>query len=240
MVKALPVMLTDLNLAAMFQSFSIIYGIDLDDEGLKYAPNAFWKLKSDPTSDKKPELGTIKPQVDYDQVLRLIEAELSLWLGTKGIRASTVGALQKENISSGISKIIDEMDTFEARQKQVETFTTAEQQLWDLVLNYMHPHWSETGMIDNPARFTPTAEIKVTFPAQLPTQSRGVLVTDLKNEYSAGFISRRRAMIKLNPEMTSDEVDELMAEIDAERTVTQEPEIEPEEQDQDSDEPAIL
>jgi len=216
MVKVLPVMLTDLNLAAMFQSFSIIYGIDLDDEDLKYAPNAFWRLKSDPHSDKKPELGTLKPQVDYDQVLRLIESEIGLWLGTKGIRPGAIGKLTSENVASGIAKIIDEMDTFEARQKQVSVFQRAEADLWDLVLNYMHPYWSETGMIDNPARWTPTATVETEFAKQLPAQQRGVVVRDLRDEYASGFISRKRVLKKLNPEMSDDEIEDLIVEIDTE------------------------
>jgi hypothetical protein len=216
MVKVLPVMLTDLNLAALFQSFSIIYAIDLDDENLKMAPNAFWRLRSDPTTDKKPEIGTIKPQVDYDQVLRLIESEISLWLGSKGIRASTVGSLSVENAVSGISKVIDEMDTFEARQKQVAVFKNAEADFWDLLLNHLHPYWSETGLIDNNARFTPSARIETTFATQLPTQSRGTVVRDVRDEYAAGFISKKRALKKINPEMTDEEIDALLVEIEAE------------------------
>jgi hypothetical protein len=219
MVKLLPVMLSDLNLASMFQCFSIIYGIDVSDQALTFSPNAFWSLKSDATSDKKPEIGTIKPQVDYDQVLNLVQSQLSMWLSSKGIRAGSIGSLTTDNVASGISKFIDEMDTFEARQKQVSTFKKADEELWDLVLKYMHPYWSETGMIDNPARFTPSASVAVSFAVQLPQQSRGTAVRDLKEEFAAGFISRRRALRKLNPDMTDAELNELLAEIDAERDV---------------------
>jgi hypothetical protein len=214
-VKLLPVMLSDLNLAALFQSFSIVYGIDLDDTDLKFSPNAFWRLKSDATSDKKPEIGTIKPTVDFDQVLRLVESQLSIWLETKGIKASTVGTLTTDNAASGISKLIDNMDTFEARQKQVTVYTSAEKDLWNLVLNYMAPYWASTGMLSGP-KFPYGLPVDVTtnFSVQLPTQQRGAVVRDLKDEYSAGFISRVRAVKKLNPEMTEVEVEALIAEID--------------------------
>jgi hypothetical protein len=218
-IKLIPVMLTDLNLAAMFQSFSITYGINLDDENLAWAPNAFWRLKSDNTTDAKPEIGTIKPEVDYDQVLGLIEAELSMWLGTKGIRASTVGSLNKDNYSSGISKIIDEMDTVEARQKQVTKYQDVEHELWELVLGFMHPYWVNLGLIDNVYQWSPGASVKTTFAVQLPAQTRGQVVTDMKEEFSAGFISRRRAIAKLNPEFSATEIDELIKEIDEERTL---------------------
>lgn len=214
-VKLLPVMLSDLNLAAMFQSFSIVYGIDLDDTDLKFSPNAFWRLKSDATTDKKPEIGTIKPTVDFDQVLRLVESQLSIWLETKGIKASTVGTLTTDNAASGISKLIDNMDTFEARQKQVAVYSAAEKDLWDLVLNYMAPYWAATGMLDGPAfPYGLPVQVNTQFSVQLPAQERGAVVRDLRDEYAAGFISRRGAMKRLNPEMTDDELEDLIEEID--------------------------
>ncbi len=223
LTKIVPVMLTDLNVAAMYQSFSILYAINLDDENLKMSPNAFWRFKSDPTTGDKPEIGMLKPEVDYQQVLNLIEAELSMWMGTKGIRASTIGSLTPENYASGISKIIDEMDTFEARQKQVCYFQKAEQDLWNLVLKHMHPYWVREKLIENRALFTPTAEVTTTFPVQLPLQSRGQLVRDLKDEYQSGFISRERAVQKLNPDLTAEEIQELLLEIDEERSIRELP-----------------
>lgn len=219
MIKLIPIMCSDLNMAAMFQCFSILWTIDLNDTNLKFAPNAVWALKSDPTSDKKPEIGSIKPQVDYDQVLGLIQSQLTIWLSTKGIRAGSVGTLTTDNFASGISKLIDEMDTYEARQKQTGIYLKAEAELWDLTMNYMHPYWADSGQIDNPARWTPTASVATKFTVQLPAQSRGVAVRDLRDEYAAGFISRRGALAKLNPEMSDAELDALMVEIDAERTI---------------------
>lgn len=218
-IKVLPVMLTDLNFAAMFQCFSILYAINLDDANIKFAPNALWKFKTDlAATDQKPELGTIKPVVDYDQVLNLIQTELSMWLGTKGIRPGTVGTLSPDNFASGISKIMDEMDTYEARQKQVAVYANAESELWDLILNHLHPYWVSQGLIENTTLWSGAeAKVKTTFAVQLPMQSRGQAVTDLKAEFEAGFTTRKRAIQKLNPQMTSNEVDQLIADIDEER-----------------------
>lgn len=217
LTKVIPIMFTDLNVAAMYQSFSIIYGIDINDENLKMSPNAFWSLKSDITTDTKPEIGMLKPAVDYSQVIQLIETQLSLWMGTKGIRASTVGSLTSDNYASGLSKVIDEMDTYEAREKQVGYFEAAERDFWSLTLQSLHPYWVQSGQIDNRTLFDPTASVRTSFATQLPTQSRGDVVRDLRDERDAGFISRKRAMAKINPEMSSRELDELMQEIDEEK-----------------------
>lgn len=218
-IKLIPVIFSDLNFAAMFQCFSILYGIDIDDTGIEFAPNAFWKFKSDPTSDKKPELGSIKPQVDYSQVLQLVETQLSIWLGCKGIKASSIGGMDKENFASGISKIIDEMDTYEARQYQVGIYQTAEEELWDLVLNYMHPYWVSQGLLNEVHSWTVGRMVATKFAIQLSMQSRGQIVRDVKEEYAAGFISKRRAVERINPEMNQHEIEELLSEIDQERTL---------------------
>jgi hypothetical protein len=233
LTKIIPIMLTDLNVAAMFQAFSIMYGIDLDDENLKMSPNAFWRLKSDPTSDKKPELGMLKPQVDYAEVLNLIQSELMMWLGTKGIRASSVGSLTQENFSSGISKVIDEMDTYEARQKQIPFFESGEAQLWDLILKYMHPHWVKTGQIDNKALFDPNAFVQTVFAEQLPIKTRGEVVKEVREEFAAGFISRKNAIKKLNPGLGEDELQKYIEEIDEERGFNKQEQIEQENDQED-------
>jgi len=209
----LPVMLSDLNLAAMFQTFSMLYTIDADDKDIKFAPNAILSFKSDLASETKPEIGQIKPQVDIDQVIGLVQSELSMWLGTKGIRPGTVGQLNAENVSSGIAKVIDEMDTFEAREKQTTVFKHAEAEFWDLLLNYMHPYWVATGQIENRQLFTSSARVVTNFSVQLPAQRRGELVADLKAEVEAGFNTRENAIKMLNPELSEEEVNELIDEI---------------------------
>lgn len=217
-VKLLPLMLSDLNYAAMFQCFSIIYGINVDEEDLKMAPNAFWRFKSDLTNDKKPEIGVLKPQVDYTQVLSLIQSQLSMWLGTKGIRASSVGSVSVDNFASGISKVIDEMDTYEAREKQIDYFEHAEDELWELVLKDLYPYWIKTNQVKDIGSFSLDAEVEVKFTVQLPLQTRGQVVKDLQLEVAAGFTTRERAIAELNPQLTSQQITSLLQEIEMERT----------------------
>ncbi|HEV8043812.1 MAG TPA: hypothetical protein VGP38_01445 [Rubrobacter sp.] len=249
MTKLIPVLLADLGFAVKFQAFSIMYGIDLDDEGLKMAPNAFWRFKSG-DGEKTPSIGSIKPQVDIDQVLGFIQAMLSIWLQSKNIRPGSVGQMTEDNFSSGISKLVDEMDTSEDRQKQVEFFKPAEEELWDLVMHHMHPYWSENGLIDTAgARFTDTAKVETNFAEQLPLVRRGELVKDLSAEVQAGFTTKKAAVAKLNPQWTQAEVEAHMEEIKAEKAAAtppafaknappfgKKPEEEEEEEDKDDEE----
>lgn len=217
MTVLLPVMLADLNFAVMMQAFSIMYGIDVDDTGIKMSPNAFWNFKSDESTDKTPQIGVLKPQVDTAATLNLIQAEVGLWLQTRGIKPGAVGTLTTETAASGISKMIDEMDTSEERQKQVGIYHSAEKELWDLITNYMHPMWRSQGVIDTSMDWTPGVEIEINFSEQLPLLNRGDVVANLKLEREAGFISRFRAVQKLNPRMSEEEVTLLINEIDEEK-----------------------
>lgn len=231
MTKIIPILLSDLNYAVMFQAFSIIYAINVDDKNLEMSPSAFWSFKQDLTTQQKPEVGVIKPQVEIDAVINLIKAELVFWLETRGLKAGSVGTLDSANFASGVSKMIDEMDTSEDRKKQIEYFRQAETKLWDLVLNKMHPLWVATGAIDTNQIFTPSASVSTDFAEPLPMVSRGQIVKDLKEEHAAGFISRKRALRKLNPEMSESEIDQLIAEIDEERAANGSPELPTEDDD---------
>lgn len=216
MVEYIPVALTDLNLAAMFSSFAITYLINGQTENLVKAPNAMWFLKpEDP--EKDVEIGTLKPEVDYAEVINLIQTELSLWLDSKGIKAGAVGQLSAESASSGIAKIIDEADTFDVRQEQTVVFGAGERDLWKLILNDMHPVWVAQGRVENRTLVSPEAEVETRFAIVPVGTQRSQIITDQKAEYDAGFTTRTRAISALNPHMTMTQIEELEAEIDEER-----------------------
>jgi hypothetical protein len=122
---------------------------------------------------------------------------------------------------SGISKLVDEMDTFEARQKQTEVFAKLEMDLWDLIINTMHPYWVENQMIDNRQSWSFGVKVKTKFSVQLPAQSRGQFVRDTREEFAAGFISRKSALKRLNPEKSDTEIDDMILEIDEERGLSE-------------------
>lgn len=217
MTKVIPIILSDLNFAVMYQCFSIVYTIDTEDQNVTMAPNALWTLRSLGDGEKKPEIGVIKPQVDIQQVIGLVQSQLSFWLQTRGIRPGSIGQLTNESSASGISKMIDEMDTSEDRQKQVQFFKQAESELWDLILKHMHPVWVAQGLVDQTYIFTPSASVEVDFPEQLPLQDRAALVITMKQEVEAGFTTRAKAIARLNPGMDDESVMALLEEIEAER-----------------------
>lgn len=219
MTLLIPLLLSDTSYIAKYSTFSILYGIDVDDENMKRSPNVFWNFKSDTESDKNPEIGTIKPEGDIDQLLRLVMADLDIWLSTKGIKAGSVGNITIDNAVSGIAKMIDEGDVTDIRKFQASIYKRFEKVFWDLLLNKIYPFWKEQGLIEDMGTFSPNAKVVVNFAPQTPMQNRGDQVKTLSEEVAAGFNTRARAIKMLNPQMSDKEVEELVNEIDGEQEI---------------------
>ena len=204
--KMIPVVLSDLAGAIMFQCFSIIYGIDINAENMTMTPNAFWSLKSDKTSDKTPSVGTIKPQVDISEVREYVIDVFSLWLETKGVRVGSVGSVNGARIANGISKIIDEMDVFEIRKESIQFFMREEEELWGK-LRAMNNHWSKAGEIDTEV-VGDNFDFSISFEDPRPELSREEKVRTLKREVESGLTSRKQAMKTLHPDLTDEQIEE--------------------------------
>lgn len=222
MTKLLPILISDLNFAVKFQAFSIMYGIDVDEEGLKMSPNAFWRLKSDPSNPNgKPQLGTIKPEVNIDQVLGFISAQLAFWLNSRNIRPGTMsargGTVNTENFSSGISKAIDEMDTSEDRQKQVPYFIEAEAALWDLIINRLHPIWMRDNRFEMPVAFSKSVDVRTEFAEQRPMIDPTAVITNGVLKLTNALATRKMVLQEIYPDSTPEQIDEMLVQIDTER-----------------------
>lgn len=221
LVKIIPTHLTDLSGAILFQCFSITWGIDVNSENLTMSPNAFWSFKSDPTSDKTPSVGTIKPEADIEKVINFIMTTFALWLETRGIRVGSMGTVNAGNLASGISKLIDEMDTTSLIIESQNKFASEEPMFWEM-FRHMNNYWVTNSLIDSKhsmGLLNEDFKVTITLDEPEPVLDRRTEVETEKLEMDSGFTSRRRAIVNLNPNMSPEQVDELIKEIDAETTV---------------------
>jgi hypothetical protein len=215
LAKLFPVQISDLAGTILFQCFSIVYGIDVDSENMVMSPNAFWSMKSDPQSDKTPQVGTIKPNADIDKVLSFIKEVFASWMESRGIRVGSLGNSDGTMNISGISKIIDEMDTFEAIKRQIEYFKVDEYKFWQLQKN-MHNFWLESGDIKNMPRLPENWQVFTEFDSPRPAISRTQEIEDVKKQRDSGLISTETSIKKLYPDWSDDDVRKEMDLIKAE------------------------
>jgi hypothetical protein len=205
--KTLSVMLSDAAGAQFYQCFSLMYGIDVNNEGLVIAPNVFWNLKSD--MDKKPEVGVIKPEADTQKILDFVMNVFVLWLETKGIRVGSMGSITNANLASGVSKIVDEMDVYNVRKKSMDWFERDESELWNEKMPYIHNYWIKSGLVDPklvPPMVTGLVDIEIEFEDIEPMSSRKDDIANVKEELAMKTMTLRQAIEELHSEYTEEEI----------------------------------
>lgn len=215
MTLLIPLLLTDLNYAVKFQAFSVFVGIDIDDKQVEFSPNSILLFQTKPGGEK-PSFDVVKPSIDISETLSLASSQMSLWLSSKGIRPGQIGQIGVDQLSSGISKMIEESDTFDSIKKQITIYEEFEATFWEKLLKDIHPQWVAAGIVENKTIFTPSARVVTKFTKPVPMQSRGDLVKDLEAEVLAGFTSKKRAIQILNSELKEEEIEELMEDIESE------------------------
>jgi hypothetical protein len=240
MIRLFPVLLSDLNFAVMFQSFSVTYGIDVNFDNIEHSPNAFWSIKSDATKDTKPEVGTIKPEVDIPSVMSYIHDQLKIWLNTRNIRAGELTSNDKS--MTGISKAIDEMDTTEDRKKQITHFTMAEADAWYLIVNHLHPQWMKMPGYALRYDFAYKTEVKTEF-AEIKSFVSDTEIIDQNIKLIEKMLRTRKRAIMMIEKVDEKEAEKIIEAINAE-TEAEMPEDPMEEMQSDEteveDEPANL
>jgi hypothetical protein len=213
MVVLIPKLLTDINYATQFQSHSIVYGIDIEIGQLDNNPDAFWSINSVPGEGKTPSIGTIKPEVDIDKVILLINTEMDMWLSSKGIKSGANGSINAANASSGIAKLIDEGDASAVTRKQINLFKAYEDDLWDLIQT-MHGYWASTQqLVDISGDFSIDFEPSIKFCEHKVIVDEKATLEELKLAFDLGLMTPKMALFKLNPEATEEQIDLMLQEI---------------------------
>ena len=210
----IPKLLTDLNYATMFSSFSQLYMIDIEADELSKNPDSMWILKSEEGESKSPEVGSIKSEVDIEKVLMLIKETLALWFDSLGMKSSGIGNITAKGAESGIAKAIDNSDIDEVRNKQKPIMKKAELELWDL-LKIQHEVWGSEMKDLKP--FSNTFNPTIVYNDPEPTIDYKTKIEGAKLKLEAGLTSFKRAVQEANPDLNAEEVDLLLEEILAEK-----------------------
>jgi len=221
LAKILPLMLSDVNGAIMFQCFTLIYGIDVDFKDAKMNPNAIWELESKKGGDRTGNVGTLQPTVDSTKALEWFKNILALWLDSKGIDAGSITQLDSNTIASGLSKAMDEMDTTEARKKSIKKLQKEEKALFTLLAK-MNNYWIKLPESKdlklkqiNEKEIEDSIQVEFKEPmAKLDyTTEIGNSVTMLQN----GLSYREKEIKRLHPYASEEEIDQIFIEYGEDR-----------------------
>ena len=219
--KILPLMLSDINGAIMFQCFTLIYGIDVEFNDATMSPNAIWDLSSKSKSEKTAQIGTLQPTVDSDKALTFFKNILAFWLDSKGIDAGSIMQLDSQTIASGLSKAMDELDTTEARKESI-TYLVDEEKALYVLLAKMNNYWIGVPEAKdlklkqvNVEVVEDTIEIEFKEPMAKLDYTTEIMnsVTMLKD----GLSYREKEVKRLSPYMSEDEINQVFFEYGIDR-----------------------
>lgn len=213
----IPMLCGDINYAIKYMSYAIVYGVNVKEEMIKRGPNAFFNLiPFDETSPNKPEVGVLKPDIDIKEVFDGIMMQLQLWLNSRGISASILG-YNTGAISSGVSKMIDEADVTNMISHNQEIYSNYEKDMFDFIMHNAHDIWKNNNLSIPQSSFSPNCYVKTTFNKPQIIKTRDDIIKEVKEELGIGLTSKRRAIKRLNPNMSDDEIKLLIEEIAEEK-----------------------
>lgn len=212
MITLLPLMLTDGNYALKYQAFSIIYALNASIQNLTLAPNAVWFLESTGQEGDKPELGTIKPTLNIDDLIKNINVQYSFWLDSKGLKNGNI----TENISmsniSGIAKVIDDADVSATINKNRKTLAQAERKIFELI---EIKTFGAMNISDATTRFEEHARVP-----EMPKEKLERIIL----KYEKGFTTLVDAIKEIN-NFASNEEAEAYIELIAEEKASKKPDV---------------
>jgi hypothetical protein len=220
---AIPLLLSDLSFASKYQAWSMIYTIGVDGE-IPINPNSVVNLEYGPDGER-PEINQVKPEVDIDQMLRMIEAVLAFLLSTKSLSAGSIqGQLTTKNAASGISKMLDESESMEDREDQQQYFVDAENDIWNKLSKNLIPFWRKRRLLEGKYNdeFSKDFELSIHFPEVKIVKSEKEKLEEAAFRIEKGFSTKRRELKRLNPGMSETEIEQLLDEIEEEKEMAME------------------
>ncbi len=214
MQVAICLLLTDLAFATKYASWSVLYIIGADGAKLSFNPNSVISLPMSPDGTK-PEIGTIKPTLDTDSMLRQVETLLGLLLTTKSLSVNgALPGMSANQASSGVAKILDNAESTEDRTDQIAFFEKAEHELWELMAHKMFPVWNSQ-IIEPEYKFvfSEAFELSISFPELKISISESEQVDIQVKKLDNKLTSHEMAISALNPELTQEQVKQVILDI---------------------------
>jgi hypothetical protein len=197
-----------------------LYIIGANAAQLSFNPNSIVSLPraQDGTA---PEIGTIKPTLDSDSMLRQVETLMGLLLTTKSLSVNgALPGLTVQNASSGVAKMLDNAESTEDRRDQIAYFESAEVELWDKLAHNIYPVWNNSIIEPEYKKvFSPVFELSISYPELRPAMSEKEKLEIQIQKLDNALTTHEIAIHELNPELSSEQVKQIMIDIAKEKAV---------------------
>ena len=209
-----PLLYTDLAFASKFQLWSTFVITGADDANVDMSPNSILSLPDG------ADFKSVKPEVDIDKAIMLIENMVATLLTTKNLSAGEVtGSMSASSSASGVAKLLDEAVSTEDKKDQEQFFRDGEKEHWDKFAHKILPVWVQAGQVhkDYIGSFSEDFELSIRFADPKPFIGDKELVELESMKKSEGFTTQKLALKTIHPDMDDDEIDQLMEGVGKEK-----------------------
>lgn len=204
-------LLTDLAFASKFQLWSIIAVRGAENQNISMNPNSILSLP------EGSQIDVIKPELDVNEALAMIEALIGLLLTTKNLSVGNV-AVKLEggaNAASGVAKMLDSAETTEDRKDQQEFFRQGEKRFWDKFAHKLLPTYVRQQVL-NPEyvqAFTNDFELSIRYADPKPfIGDKDTVDLEIK-KLDNKLTTQEMALQVIHPDKDSEEVERLLNDI---------------------------
>lgn len=210
---AIPVILTDLLFGLKYQCWAIIYTIGKVGD-IPFNPNSVIQLEFG-EDGQRPELNSIKPDIDSDKLLNVVMALVSLILTTKNLAAGSItDGITANNVASGIAKMLDSAESVEDKKDQQAYFLKAEKSIFNKLKDMM-ASWKQSNSLHPDYDFELPEDFSVatSFQDPRPLMTESEQIDNSKKKIDASLSTIRRELQILYPDMDTEAIDKLYKEV---------------------------
>ena len=212
---------TDVMTIAKHQGFSILT-ITSEEEPKKLSigvNRAVW-LKTNPSGGPQPSIGYVQGNSPLAEYKELLKELLGLLLTTNSMEPGSIGGTQSRNFTSGFHALISMADSLEAVEADKPLMLNVEHESWEIIAAW-HNWMFDANLLPEEARalnkFSEEFDVNVQFADVRPLESEDERINRVKTLMDMGLLTRMDALKKLNPDLTGEQVDAKILEIDGEK-----------------------
>lgn len=213
---------TDLLTVAKHQGFAqpVITSPERPEE-IQVGVNRVLWLKQDPESNTAPTFGFASAGSPLNEYKDVLMDFLGLILTSNDLNPGAVsGNRQSSDMSSGFSRLIEMSDALEAIEADKPVLRDAEMNLWE-VIKAWHNDMYERGVLRADAkalgRFSDKFELSIQYRDIRPIESETERITAAKAYLDMGIATKQMALKKLQPDLSDEQADKILKEVEAEK-----------------------
>lgn len=214
---------TDLLTIAKHQGFAqpVITSPEMPEEIQVGVNKVLWLKQSPDGTGPTPTFGFASAGSPLNEYKDVLMDFLGLILTSNDLNPGAVsGNRQSSDMSSGFSRLIEMSDALEAIEADKPVLRDAELNLWD-VIKAWHNDMYERGVLREDAkklgRFSDKFELSIQFRDIRPIESETDRITAAKAYLDMGIATKQMALKKLQPDLSDDQADKILSEVDAEK-----------------------